>query len=433
MMADRLADRKFDLVVFGATGCAGAYIVEEFVKSEYFGRHSIAVAGRNADKLRRMLGEVSKHTNTDLSRIEVIIADSSDDAALDALAKQTRVIVNAAGPFWKFGEHVIRAAVRNGTSHLDISGEAVWAERMQVTYNREAKESGSIVISSCAFDSIPADLGVQFLRQQFPGTVAYAECFVKFDIPRGYSFNFGTLETVLRVVERGDRVDEFRAQLMPEPIEQPLVKPPKRPPVWRNRSLNGYAIPYPGDRLPGADDSVVERTQYHEATVNGRRPIPVSIYALDGTWAEARAKHLWFGVMVGAVRRPACFRFVLNHPKLASLGTFTTEGPKREMVKKARFTYFVQGYGWPTEEPQVDQPPTTKLTVRCDGPDAGYVGTARLILASAMTILEERDQMPEGGVFTPAVAFERTRIFDRLAQWDITFRVDTSVDPALMA
>ncbi|KAI6198449.1 Sacchrp-dh-NADP domain-containing protein [Aphelenchoides besseyi] len=249
----------------------------------------------------------------DLSAIEILTAENSDSAALNEMAKQTHVLINSAGPFWKFGEEVIRAAVANGTSHLDISGEAVWAERIQATYNKEAKANGAIVISSCAFDSIPADFGVQFLRQNFDGLVAYVRSHslhrIEFISGQVFCQIRYSETTVLGVIQRKEH-----------------------PPVWFNRDLNAYAIPYPGDRLPGTDQSVVDRTQYHEFAVNGRRP--------------------------------------------------------------ARFIYYVQGYGWAANENVEIVEPKKKLTIKCEGPDAGYVGTARLILAAALTLIEEREQIP---------------------------------------
>jgi short subunit dehydrogenase-like uncharacterized protein len=53
----------------------------------------------------------------------VIIADSSNEHDLVEMAKQTRLIINVVGPYRLYGEAVVKAAVENGTSHVDISGE----------------------------------------------------------------------------------------------------------------------------------------------------------------------------------------------------------------------------------------------------------------------------------------------------------------------
>lgn len=40
---------------------------------------------------------------------------------------------------------------------------------MQIRYDEKAREAGVFVISACGFDSIPADMGVTFLKQNFKG------------------------------------------------------------------------------------------------------------------------------------------------------------------------------------------------------------------------------------------------------------------------
>lgn len=42
-------------------------------------------------------------------------------------------------------------------------------ESMQLNYNSQAAEKGVYVIGSCGFDSIPADMGVLYTRDQFKG------------------------------------------------------------------------------------------------------------------------------------------------------------------------------------------------------------------------------------------------------------------------
>lgn len=53
-----MTDRKFDIVLYGASGFTGAYVLEEFVKSDHSNRFSFAVAGRNEQKLRKVLSDV---------------------------------------------------------------------------------------------------------------------------------------------------------------------------------------------------------------------------------------------------------------------------------------------------------------------------------------------------------------------------------------
>lgn len=51
------------------------------------------------------------------------MADSSNEHDLNELASQTRLIINVVGPYRLYGESVVKAAVDNGTAHVDIAGE----------------------------------------------------------------------------------------------------------------------------------------------------------------------------------------------------------------------------------------------------------------------------------------------------------------------
>uniref|UniRef100_A0A8R1Y8Y1 Sacchrp_dh_NADP domain-containing protein n=1 Tax=Pristionchus pacificus TaxID=54126 RepID=A0A8R1Y8Y1_PRIPA len=118
-----MADR-YDVVVYGASGFTGAYIVRAIATSSIFKGKTLAVAGRSEAKLRATLDEVASDIGVAaVSHYPIIIADSSDEQSLAAMAKRARVIINAVGPYRLHGEAVVKAAVENGESHLDLSGE----------------------------------------------------------------------------------------------------------------------------------------------------------------------------------------------------------------------------------------------------------------------------------------------------------------------
>lgn len=85
------------------------------------------------------------------------------------MTKMAKVIINCCGPYRFYGENVVKACVDTRTHHVDISGEPEYMERMQLKYHDIAKEKGIYIVSACGLDSIPADLGVVFLEQNFNG------------------------------------------------------------------------------------------------------------------------------------------------------------------------------------------------------------------------------------------------------------------------
>lgn len=94
------------------------------------------------------------------------------------MASKGRVVLNCVGPYRFYGEAVVKACVENGASHVDISGEPQFMERMQLEYNDAARESRVYVVQACGFDSIPADVGIVYLEDQFDGQVNSIETFL---------------------------------------------------------------------------------------------------------------------------------------------------------------------------------------------------------------------------------------------------------------
>ena len=96
---------KYDVIIYGASSFTGKLITEYFYNnypnSENF---SWAIAGRNPEKLKKILSQIidnnSHYTGT---KIPIITADSDDAVALDKLTRQTKVILTTVGPYAKFG------------------------------------------------------------------------------------------------------------------------------------------------------------------------------------------------------------------------------------------------------------------------------------------------------------------------------------------
>lgn len=70
-------------------------------------------------------------------------------------------------------------SINAGTHHVDVSGEPEYMEKIQLEYNDLASEKGVYIVSACGFDSIPADLGVQFFEKHFDGEVHSIETYLK--------------------------------------------------------------------------------------------------------------------------------------------------------------------------------------------------------------------------------------------------------------
>ena len=151
---------QLDIVVLGATGFTGK-LVCEYLSKTYGSDQSIqwGMAGRNRDKLEALAAELG------LGDIPLLIVDVEDKASLDAMASACKVVLNTAGPYAKYGSNVVESCARLGTDHVDLNGEPLWMHEVLNQYEDLARENGARIVFSCGFDSIPTDLGVQFLQE----------------------------------------------------------------------------------------------------------------------------------------------------------------------------------------------------------------------------------------------------------------------------
>ena len=58
-----MSEERYDLVIFGATGFTGQFVVEEVARiQDEIGGLTMAIAGRNMGKLQKILEQASKQT-----------------------------------------------------------------------------------------------------------------------------------------------------------------------------------------------------------------------------------------------------------------------------------------------------------------------------------------------------------------------------------
>jgi short subunit dehydrogenase-like uncharacterized protein len=81
------------------------------------------------------------------------------------MCSQTMILINCVGPYRYYGEEIIKQCLNTNTHHIDFSGEPEYLETIQLKYNEEAKSKKLFIIGGCGFDSVVADIGVLFTRQ----------------------------------------------------------------------------------------------------------------------------------------------------------------------------------------------------------------------------------------------------------------------------
>lgn len=432
----------FDLVIFGASGFTGKYVIREALKFLSFPicpLKSLALAGRNHSKISEALTWAASPRPP--PHIPIFLADVSDPSSLLTLFRRTRLVLNCVGPFRLYGDPVVAACVEAGTDYLDICGEPEFMERMELAYHEKAKRSGALVVSACGFDSIPAELGFMFHSRHWepPSVPNRVEAYLILESERRIVGNFGTFESAVLGVTNSSSLRDLRRS-MPRRARPQIPGPAFKPKfIEHQKSLGIWSL-----KLPSADATVVRRT-LAALTEN-----PQGLQGDDETdeYAEKR-KQFWptvkpahFGVKLGS-KSPwgtfkalitglfiglfATFAFgrklLLKFPVFFSLGGFRKRGPTEEEVKSATFKMWFVGHGY-SDVSLVDEGPAepdTEIITRVSGPEIGYVATPIILIQCALIILSQRRNLPNGGVYPPGVVFGPTNLQELLQVNGICF------------
>ena len=104
-----MANREFDLIVFGASGFTGQFVVEEVARSwDTDKSFKWAISGRSAKKLAQVLQTATEQTGIDVKGVTIVEADISNEDSIKAMTGRTRLVLNTVGPYRFYGEQVVK-------------------------------------------------------------------------------------------------------------------------------------------------------------------------------------------------------------------------------------------------------------------------------------------------------------------------------------
>ena len=130
-----MSDRPYDVVLYGASGFVGQQTVQYFAQHTRPDEVRWAIAGRNRQKLETVKQQMDVN-------VDVIVADSHDQTAIDALVSQARVVLNTAGPFALYGNEIVNACVRLGTHYVDITAHVPQVPKNFSTILKSLQDKG---------------------------------------------------------------------------------------------------------------------------------------------------------------------------------------------------------------------------------------------------------------------------------------------------
>jgi short subunit dehydrogenase-like uncharacterized protein len=385
--------RPLDLVLFGATGFVGRLTAEYLARAAPDGVR-IALAGRSRERLEEVRGSLGPRA----AQWPLHVADSSDPASLEALARAARVLVTTVGPYRRHGLPVVEACARAGTHYADLTGEVLFMHEAIERFDAPARETGARIVHTCGFDSIPSDLGVLLLHEAAQADGA------------------GDLERVTLVV-RGMKggpsggtiasmkgmVDDARADpTLRRILGDPYALSPKRtaePDLGPQRELQGiehdddlgvWVAPFV---MASINTRVVRRSNALQDFAYGRSLRYREVMAA-GSGPVGRAKATAVAAGTGALAAGLAFgpaRMVLDRV-LPAPG----EGPSEQARRTGFFKIDVHG--------QTSSGSRYVCRVSAQG-DPGYQATSVMLGESALCLLLDAERLPpRAGVLTPATA-----------------------------
>ncbi|WP_304071260.1 trans-acting enoyl reductase family protein [Maricaulis maris] len=388
-----MAEREFDVVVFGATGFTGR-LVAEYLAAEH-GAISWAMAGRSQSKLAEVRDLIGAPANTPL-----IIADSADTASLDAMAARTRAVITTVGPYQLYGEPLVKACIAAGTDYVDLCGEPAWMHDIIADHDAAARASGARIVLSCGFDSIPFDLGVYHLQQAAIARTGAPISRVKGRVRKMKgTFSGGTAASFAETMKRAGKQPEIIGWLKDPFSLVPGFDGPKQPSgakVIFEDDLNSWAAPF-------VMASINTKNVHRSNALLGHR------------WGEDFVYDEMF--LTGPGEQGEGFaNMIANDKSMSENPPKPGEGPSKEERETGFYDIMFTGL---TKDGE-------RMTASVSGQkDPGYGSTSRMIAEAGLCLAFDVDRKTTpGGVYTTAPAMGEALIERLQKHAGLTFAIE---------
>lgn len=149
---------KKPVVVYGASGYTGR-LVAEFLR-EY--EIPFIAAGRNKERVEEALTHVPGIETAQYEVAEV----SHDVDSLVELFSGAQVVCNTVGPFLKYGETAVQAALKAGVHYIDTTGEQSYVLEMKEKYGKQFAEAGLALVPSTAYMYATQEIAAQIVLEE---------------------------------------------------------------------------------------------------------------------------------------------------------------------------------------------------------------------------------------------------------------------------
>ncbi len=397
--------RAYTVVLYGATSFVGqitAHYLAQFLteqKPNEDASHSVtwAIAGRDEDKLKKLQDEIVSKQGNKADKVAIIIANSNDEASLDAMTKQTQVLISTVGPYLKYGEPLIKSCAQNGTDYVDLTGEAIFIKDMLDKYQDTAKQSGARIVNSCGFDSIPSDLGVYFTQQQAQDKFNQAceTIHMRVKAAKG-GVSGGTIASMGTIFEEVGE-DKARRKQVANPY---LLNDDTDAPTTRQKNISKPEYDDDHKRwlapfvMAVINTRIVHRTNQLLSYEYGREfKYDEAMWMQDGV----KGKLMSYGLSAGLLGFASAMMFKPSR-ELLSKHVLPKSGSGPSKSEQENGFFDIRFFGTTTKQDTI----STKVT---GNRDPGYGSTSRMLAQSALCLAQDVSQdAVAGGFWTPATA-----------------------------
>ena len=390
------AERDLDIVLYGATGFVGKLTAKHLAEHAPGGVR-VGLGGRSEAKLAGLARELGVDW-------PLVVADSSDAAALRAMAERARVVATTVGPYQRYGMAVVEACAEAGTHYADLTGEVLFMREAIDRFDARARETGARIVHTCGFDSIPSDLGVLLLHEA-AGELEDTT-FVLRRVSGGLSG--GTIDTLREQLDAMRREPALRRvagdpyALSPDRDAEPSLGSERDLMTVQRDPALGWIAPF---MMAGVNTRVVRRSNALQDWAYGRR---FRYREVMSAGSDLLAPVRGGAIMAGLGGLMAGMSFGPTRALLDRVLPSPGEGPSEKTQRTGFYDIQIHSAGHVAH-------------VAAQG-DPGYAATAVLFGESALCLALAGDLPGEGGVLTPATAMGGALV-ERLRAAGHTFEV----------
>lgn len=178
MMAGRI-------VLFGATGYTGELTARALVRS---GARP-TLAGRSAHRVAALAAV--------LGQLDSATADAGRPGTVRALVERGDVLVSTVGPFTRFGQAAVAAAIDAGAHYVDCTGEPAFVRAVFERHGPAARRAGCGLLTAFGYDCVPGNVaGALALRDAGESAVTLDVGYFVGGPPGGTGVSAGTKASV---------------------------------------------------------------------------------------------------------------------------------------------------------------------------------------------------------------------------------------------